>query len=119
MSLPLKKKINARLNNLLHPGFNNVRFISPRALSGFTLIEIMIAVSIFTVLMAIMAGIIMGLFKTMRQGEDILNKEQRQRMCFSRLSRDISSLAKASLPNSSFVGAEGSFFLPRRGKTAW
>ena len=103
-------------------GFTPLETVVPKKksfLTGFTLVEVMVAFSIFAVIMSLVLSVMMLVFRSLRQGEDMLNKEQRQRLCLDRLSREVASLAKIELGGASLVGAQDSFFLSTPGKITW
>lgn len=86
---------------------------------AFTLIEVLVTLSIFLILMGMVVGLVVFSFRNFREGEKMLGRDQRQRFCLSRLSREISSLIRATPPNVSFVGKENSFFLSLPKKIIW
>lgn len=86
---------------------------------AFTLVEVMVSFSILAVIMSLILSVMMMTFRSLRQGEAILNKEQRQRLCLDRLNKEVSSLTTIESPGVSLVGAEDSFFLSMPGKIIW
>lgn len=87
--------------------------------TGFTLVEVMVAFGIFAVIMTIILSVMMLVFRSLRQGESMLNKEQRQRLCLERLNREVSSLTRVEPAGASLVGAQDSFFLSIPKRMAW
>ncbi len=83
---------------------------------GFTLVEVLVAISIFLMVMGLVLGLVITSFRSLREGEKMLDYQQQQRLCLSRLSREISSLVRTSSGETSLVGKEDSFFfvLPER-----
>lgn len=77
---------------------------------AFTLVEILVVFGVFIVISAIVLISIVGLFRNWQQGQTILAREQRQRLCMLRLSREVGSLTKISYPDTRFSGAAGDFF---------
>ena len=103
-------------------GFTPPETVVPKRksfLAGFTLVEVMVAFSIFAVIMSLLLSVMMMDFRSLRQGEKMLNREQRQRFCLDRLNREVSSLTKIESPGASLVGAEDGFFLSTPGKIIW
>lgn len=78
---------------------------------GFTLVELMIAFSIFMVIMALLMTVIVSGFRSFNQGQKIAQREQRKRFAFNRLSKEIASITSISYPAHYFSGEENSFFL--------
>lgn len=84
---------------------------SSRFLTGFTLVELMIAFSIFSILIGLVLASMVGLFRSFQRGERMLDRDQKQRFCLYRLSKEVASLTKIIAPNVSLAGDENSFFL--------
>lgn len=78
--------------------------------NGFTLVELIIAFSIFLIVMGLVLAAITGVFRSSEQMQVVLDKEQRQRACFLRLSREISSLARIEYPKHRFKGGQEEFY---------
>lgn len=77
---------------------------------AFTLVELIIAFSIFLIVMGLVLSAVTGVFRSQRRMQVVLDKEQRQRMCLLRLSREVSSLMRIVYPRNSFKGAPQEFF---------
>jgi type II secretory pathway component PulJ len=92
------------------------RFLS---LTGFTLIEVLIAFSIFLVVMGMVLVSLTTSFRSLQRAEMILGKEQKARICLFRLSKELSSLTKIRYPEIRFKGDERSFFLSLPERTTW
>jgi len=78
---------------------------------SFTLLEVLLAFAIFTVIMGLLLVTVTGSFKSLRQAEVILRKEQKLRICLFRLNKEVSSLTRVLFPQISFKGGNESFFL--------
>lgn len=78
---------------------------------GFTLIEVMVALSIFMIISGIVLTVIVTGFRSFNQGQKMARDEQRKRFVFFRLGKELSSLTRISYPGSYFQGEEKSFFL--------
>lgn len=52
---------------------------------GFTLVELMIAFSIFVVIIGLVMAVIIGGFRSFGQGQKMAQREQRKRFVFFRL----------------------------------
>lgn len=95
-----------------HTGSPEKAFFSfKRALRGFTLVEVMVAMSIFMVIMGLLMTAIVGGFRTFGQGQKMAQREQRKRFVFFRLGKEISSITSIAYPGNYFKGDENSFFL--------
>jgi len=83
---------------------------------GFTLLEVLVAFAIFAVMMGLLLVTVTGSFKSLRQAEVIMLKEQKMRLCLFRLNKEISSFTRIVSPQISFKGENQSFFLstPKR-----
>lgn len=77
---------------------------------AFTLVEVLVVISIFLMVMGLVLGLVITSFRSLREGEKMLDYQQQQRLCLSRLSREISSLVRTSSGETSLVGKEDSFF---------
>jgi len=86
---------------------------------AFTLIEVLITVSIFLMVMGLVLGLIVISFRNLHEGEKMLVHQQQQRRCLSRLSREISSLVRTASGEASFAGRENSFFLSLPKRIVW
>lgn len=84
---------------------------------AFTLVEVLIAFSIFAVVMTLILATVTGLFRSLRQGEKMITRDQRQRLCLFRLSKEIASVTKLAPPAVSLSGDGSSFFLSLPKKT--
>lgn len=80
-------------------------------LTGFTLIEVLVAMAIFMIISGIVLTVIVAGFRSFNQGQTMSQREQRKRFVFFRLGKELSSLARISYPGSYFKGDENSFFL--------
>jgi prepilin-type N-terminal cleavage/methylation domain-containing protein len=78
---------------------------------GFTLLEVLIALAIFTVVMTMVLMTVAGSFKSLRQAQIFMLKEQKQRMCLYNLGKEVSSFTKVDHPTTRFEGENSSFFL--------
>jgi len=78
---------------------------------SFTLVEVMIAFSIFMIISGIVLTVIVAGFRAFNQGQKMAQREQRKRFVFFRLGKELSSLTRISYPGSYFKGDEKSFFL--------
>ncbi len=78
---------------------------------GFTLIEVMIAVSIFAAVMGLVLISVVGLFRSMHQSQKILSREQRVRFVGLRLSKEIACLIHCEEEKISFQGRSNEFFI--------
>lgn len=85
---------------------------------SFTLLEVLIAFSIFVIIMGMVLFTVTGSFRSLRQAEVILLKEQKQRLCLLGLSKEISSMTRIVFPQMRFKGTSQSFFLSMRRKIA-
>jgi|GEM_PF-2405423 len=79
-------------------------------LKGFTLVEVLVALAIFTVIMTLVMAAITGTFNSLRQANKMLDRGQKQRFSLLRLSREVSSIARVSYPGVRFKGEAGQFF---------
>jgi hypothetical protein len=78
---------------------------------SFTLLEVLIALAIFTVVMTMVLMTVAGSFKSLRQAQTFMLKEQKQRMCLYNLGKEVSSFTKIDHPMTRFEGENSSFFL--------
>ncbi len=78
---------------------------------AFTLVEVLIAFAIFIVLIGMVLMVMVGGFRTFGQGQKIAQREQRKRIVFFRLGKELSSLTRTTHPQDYFEGDENSFFL--------
>jgi len=67
--------------------------------------------------MGMVLAIITGTFRSLRMAETLLSKEQRQRVCLYRLSREVSSFARIVFPQVRFKGGQEGFFLSSSRRT--
>jgi prepilin-type N-terminal cleavage/methylation domain-containing protein len=81
-----------------------------RADPGFTLIEVIIAFAIFTIVAGFVLVTIVGMFKSFHQGERMLDKRQAERIFLLRLNKEVSSVTKITFPENRFKGTENSFY---------
>ncbi|MGE5197003.1 MAG: type II secretion system protein GspJ [Deltaproteobacteria bacterium] len=77
---------------------------------AFTLVEVLIAVSIFTIIMALVLAGVAGMFNSLRKAQKIIEREQKQRFFLLRLSKEISSLTRIIYPAMRFKGEANQFF---------
>jgi prepilin-type N-terminal cleavage/methylation domain-containing protein len=77
---------------------------------GFTLVEVLIAVTIFTIIMALVLAAVVGMFNSLRKAQKIIDKEQKQRFFLSRLSKEVSSFTRIMYPAMRFKGDAAQFF---------
>ena len=77
---------------------------------GFTLVEALIAVTIFTIIMALVLAAVVGMFNSLRKAQKIIDREQKQRFFLSRLSKEVSSLTRIRYPAMRFTGDAAQFF---------
>lgn len=82
-----------------------------RFLTGFTLVEVLVAMSIFMVISGIVLTVIVAGFRSFSQGQKMAERQQRKRFVFFRLSKELSSVTRISYPATYFKGDEKSFFL--------
>jgi len=78
---------------------------------GFTLVEVLIAFTIFVVLMGLVLMVMVSGFRSFGQGQRMAQREQRKRFVFFRLGKELSSLTRTTYPENYFKGDENSFFL--------
>ena len=78
---------------------------------SFTLVEVMVAFSIFIIISGIVLTVIVAGFRAFNQGQKMARDEQRKRFVFFRLSKEFSSLTRIVYPGNYFQGDEQSFFL--------
>ena len=78
---------------------------------SFTLVEVMVALSIFMIISGIVLTVIVAGFRSFNQGQNMARDEQRKRFAFFRLGKEFSSLTRITYPGSYFKGDEKSFFL--------
>ena len=78
---------------------------------SFTLVEVMVAFSIFIIISGIVITVIVAGFRAFNQGQKMARDEQRKRFVFFRLGKEFSSLTRILYPGSYFKGDEKSFFL--------
>lgn len=86
---------------------------------AFTLIEVLITISIFLMVMGLVLGLVVTSFRNLREGEKMLDYQQQQRLCLSRLSREVSSLVMTGPGQASFAGREDGFFLSLPKRVIW
>lgn len=84
------------------------RMYSKRA---FTLVEIIIAFTIFVVIMGLVFMVVVMSYRSFNQGERMAERQQSKRTAFFWLSKELSSLTRITYPGSYFKGEEKSFFL--------
>ncbi|MBU1125475.1 MAG: prepilin-type N-terminal cleavage/methylation domain-containing protein [Candidatus Omnitrophica bacterium] len=78
--------------------------------NGLTMVELLVAMAIFVVIMGMVLSISMGVFRSLREGGNLLRKGQRERVCVSRLGKEVSSIAKISVSAIPFIGTKEEFF---------
>jgi prepilin-type N-terminal cleavage/methylation domain-containing protein len=78
--------------------------------TGFTLVEVLIAVAIFTIIMALVLAAVVGMFNSLRKAQKVIDKEQKQRYFLSRLSKEVSSFTRIRYPAMRFKGDAAQFF---------
>ncbi len=78
---------------------------------AFTLVEVMVALSIFMVVIGLLMTAIVGGFRTFGQGQKMAQREQRKRFVFFRLGKEISSITSITYPGNYFKGEVNSFFV--------
>jgi len=81
------------------------------SLTGFTLVEVMIAMAIFMIISGIVFTVIIASFRSFSTGQTLAQREQRKRFVFFRLSKELSSVTRISYPGNYLKGDENSFFL--------
>ena len=81
-----------------------------RIYGAFTLVEMLIALTIFVIVMGLVLASVTGLFRTSSQVQSLVDTEQRQRMCFLRLSREIASITRINYPGHKFKGNQNELF---------
>ncbi len=86
---------------------------------AFTLVELIIAFSIFMVIIGLVLMSVTNSFRSLNRAQSVLVKEQRQRLCMLRLSSEVSSMARVVYPQVRFKGALESFFLSTPGRIIW
>jgi type II secretory pathway component PulJ len=77
---------------------------------GFTLVELLIAFSIFIVITGLVLVSVTGSFRSLQSAEKVLGKEQRARLCMFRLSKEVSSFTPITYPDMRFKGEQQRFF---------
>ena len=87
--------------------------------TGFTLLEVLLGFAIFTIIMTLVLITVTGSFKSLRQAERFMLKEQKQRLCLYHLGREVSSFTKIDFPRVRFEGENESFFLSMPERTVW
>jgi hypothetical protein len=60
--------------------------------------------------MGLVTGVLIDSLRALQRGEKTLSKEQRERICYSLISREVASLTKIASPGFSFFGAAGGFY---------
>ena len=78
---------------------------------SFTLVEVMVAFSIFMIISGIALTVIVVGFRAFNQGQKMVKEGQRNRFVFFRLGKELSSLTRITCPEGYFKGDEKSFFL--------
>jgi prepilin-type N-terminal cleavage/methylation domain-containing protein len=76
---------------------------------GFTLVEVLIAVAIFSIIMGLVLAAVSGMFRAVRQAQVSIEREQRSRFFLGRLSKEISSFTRIEYPRMRFKGDKGGF----------
>ena len=76
---------------------------------AFTLVEVLIALSIFTVIMALVLAAVTGLFRSFHQAQASIERQQKARFFLGRLSKEISSLTRIIYPEMRFKGDAAGF----------
>lgn len=90
-----------------------------RSKNGFTLLEIIIALTIFTIVMGMVIGLLLDSMRSVQRGEKTLTREQSKRICYLNINKEVSSLTKASPSGFSFSGDLNGFFLSSPVKIPW
>jgi len=78
---------------------------------GFTLLEIIIALTVFTIVMAMVIALLLDSMRSVQRGEKALTREQSKRICYLAINKEVSSLTKVDSPGFSFSGNQNGFFL--------
>jgi prepilin-type N-terminal cleavage/methylation domain-containing protein len=76
---------------------------------AFTLVEVLIALSIFTVIMTLVLAAMTGLFRSFHQAQVSVEQQQKARFFLGRLSKEISSLTRIIYPQMRFKGDAAGF----------
>ncbi|MBU3958957.1 MAG: prepilin-type N-terminal cleavage/methylation domain-containing protein [Candidatus Omnitrophica bacterium] len=79
---------------------------------GFTLVEVLVALSIFMVVMGLVLVAFVQIMRSFHQGQEISAREQRERSCLFWMSKDISSIVEVpySPQNYYLKGEQDEFF---------
>lgn len=88
---------------------------------GFTLVEVIVAFSIFLVVMALVSLFLLHTFRSFHQGQQFQARQLKTRACLFQMSKEIASLVKVFYPqeNYNFKAKEESFFLSSAKNQAW
>ena len=87
--------------------------------AGFTLLEMLLGFTIFTIVMTLVLVTVTGSFKSLRQAERFMLKEQKQRLCFYHLEQEVASFTRIDFPKMRFEGESASFFLFMLKRITW
>jgi len=74
--------------------------------------EVMIAVSIFVVVMGFVLTTLVNTFRSTHQAQETSRQQQEIRFLFFRMGKEINSITKLEPPKVSLSAKENSFFLP-------
>lgn len=76
---------------------------------AFTLVEVILAFSIFLIITAMILSVVTGGFRSFREGQKITEREQSRRRAFFRLSKEVSSMAHTLSSEVRFKGDDKEF----------
>lgn len=83
---------------------------------AFTLLELIIAFSIFITIMGLVLMSLTNSFRSLHRAQSILVREQKERLCIRVLSKEVASMTRMLYPEVRFKGDEKSFFLSSPGR---
>lgn len=86
---------------------------------GFTLIELIIAFSIFITIMGLVLMSLTSSFRSLHRAQSVLVREQKERLCLRVLSKEIASMTQVLYPEVRFKGDSKGFFLSSPGRITW
>jgi len=86
---------------------------------GFTLVEVLISFSIFVVIAGLVLIVIVTAFRSFNQGQKMAERQQKKRVAFFWLGKELSSLTRISYPGSYFKGDDKGFFLSSIRRIVW
>jgi len=82
-----------------------------RARAGaFTLVEVLIATSIFTIIMALVMASVVGMFNSLRVARKAIETQQKERFFLFKFGKEISSITRIIYPQTRFTGDASKFF---------